>query len=54
MEFFDSSNSKISDNIFNNIKNKSAEEYQYLNLIENVLENGHWEEGRNGKTKSNI
>jgi thymidylate synthase len=28
------------------------EEYQYLNLIENILENGVWEEGRNGKTKS--
>jgi thymidylate synthase len=28
------------------------EEYQYLNLIQDILENGHWEEGRNGKTKS--
>ena len=28
------------------------EEYQYLNLIKNILENGTWEEGRNGKTKS--
>ena len=28
------------------------EEYQYLNLIQNIIENGHWEEGRNGKTKS--
>ena len=28
------------------------EEYQYLNLIENILENGYLEEGRNGKTKS--
>ena len=24
----------------------------YLNLLENILENGVWEEGRNGKTKS--
>jgi thymidylate synthase len=44
--------SKISENIFNNINNQSHEEYQYLNLIENILENGTWEEGRNGKTKS--
>ena len=27
------------------------EEQQYLNLIKNILENGTWEEGRNGKTK---
>ena len=43
---------KISDNIFSNIRQCSHEEYQYLNLIENILENGVWEEGRNGKTKS--
>jgi len=42
----------VSDNIFNNIKLRSHEEYQYLNLIENILENGTWEEGRNGKTKA--
>ena len=42
----------VSDNIFNNIKARSHEEYQYLNLIENILENGTWEEGRNGKTKA--
>ena len=55
MEFesanFDNSNN-VSDNIFSNIKDKSHEEYQYLNLIQNILENGFWEEGRNGKTKS--
>lgn len=55
MEFesanFHNSNN-VSDNIFSNIKDKSHEEYQYLNLIENILENGFWEEGRNGKTKS--
>ena len=28
------------------------EEHQYLNLIDNILKNGTWEEGRNGKTKS--
>jgi thymidylate synthase len=48
---FDNS-SKVSDNIFSNIKHNSHEEYQYLNLIQNILENGTWEEGRNGKTKS--
>jgi thymidylate synthase len=45
----------ISYNIFSNINkiNKMThEEYQYLDLIENILENGHWEEGRNGKTQS--
>jgi thymidylate synthase len=30
---------------------ESHEEQQYLNLIKNILENGTWEEGRNGKTK---
>ena len=45
---------KISDTIFSNINKYKYkhEEYQYLNLIENILENGVWEEGRNGKTKS--
>jgi thymidylate synthase len=43
---------KVSDNIFNNIKKYQHEEYQYLNLLENILENGTWEEGRNGRTKS--
>lgn len=43
---------KVSDNIFKNINKFKHEEYQYLNLIENILENGVWEEGRNGKTKS--
>jgi thymidylate synthase len=28
------------------------EEYQYINLIKKILDNGFWEEGRNGKTKS--
>jgi thymidylate synthase len=30
----------------------NQEEYQYLHLIENILINGYWEEGRNGRTKS--
>ena len=43
---------KVSETIFSNIKKYSHEEYQYLNIIENILKNGVWEEGRNGKTKS--
>ena len=31
---------------------KDHEEYQYLKLIENIINNGNWEESRNGKTKS--
>ena len=48
------SSAKVSENIFNNINNNNNndEEYQYLNLIENILDNGTWEQGRNGKTKS--
>lgn len=43
---------KVSDNIFAIIQKYQHEEYQYLNILENILENGFWEEGRNGKTKS--
>jgi thymidylate synthase len=46
---------KLSDNIFRSInldEYKLHEEYQYLNLLENIIENGTWEDGRNGKTKS--
>jgi thymidylate synthase len=43
------SNDKVSNNIFANIRH---EEYQYLNLLQNILDNGVWEEGRNGKTTS--
>jgi thymidylate synthase len=42
----------VSNNIFANIKRFSHEEYQYLNLLNDILENGIWEEGRNGRTKS--
>jgi thymidylate synthase len=31
---------------------ENHEEQQYLNLIKQILDNGTWEEGRNGKTKS--
>jgi len=45
------SNNTVSDNIFNNVKKYSHDEYQYLNLVKNIIDNGYWEEGRNGKTK---
>ena len=48
--YINGNTSKVSDNMFKSRVNH--EEYQYLNLIENILENGVWEEGRNGKTKS--
>ena len=44
--------SNVSDSIFSNIQKIQHEEYQYLNLIQNIIDNGTWEEGRNGKTKS--
>jgi thymidylate synthase len=28
------------------------EEYQYLNLLKNIIDNGTWEDGRNGRVKS--
>ena len=49
---FDNDSSKISDNIFQNINKYKHEEYQYLNLIQNILENGSLEQGRNGETLS--
>lgn len=42
----------VSEGIFSNMQKCCHEEYQYLNLLKNILENGSWEEGRNGKTKS--
>lgn len=33
-------------------KPENTEEYQYLNLIQDIIDKGTWEEGRNGKTKS--
>ena len=47
-EFIEHNLNKVSDNIFHTIN----EEHQYLDLIRNILDNGTWEEGRNGKTKS--
>jgi thymidylate synthase len=43
---------KVSEKIFENIQKYQHEEYQYLNLLKNIIDNGFWEEGRNGKTKS--
>jgi thymidylate synthase len=52
-------NTKITDNIFAAIAANNAynlvvnlEEQQYLDLIKDILDNGTWEEGRNGRTKS--
>jgi thymidylate synthase len=43
---------KVSENIFDATNANNSEEYQYLNLIQNILDNGTWETGRNGRTKS--
>ena len=40
------------DEIYSVIQRFQHEEYQYLNIIHNIIDNGTWEEGRNGKTKS--
>ena len=34
------------------LEDKNDEEYQYLNLIREIINKGTWEEGRNGRTKS--
>lgn len=52
MNVFDEQSAKISDTIFNNLNKLKHEEYQYLNLIDKILDEGVWEEGRNGRTKS--
>jgi len=31
---------------------KNIEEYQYINLVSDIIDKGTWEEGRNGRTKS--
>ena len=36
------SEEQISENIFKNLNKFKHEEYQYLNLLENILENGLW------------
>ena len=53
VNLIDNSNTKVSENIFNHIlKNQNMEEKQYINLIENILDNGVVEKGRNGNTIS--
>ena len=42
----------MSQSVSENVSESVSEEYQYLNLIKDILERGTWEEGRNGKTKS--
>ena len=43
--------STTSGRIFAHIQKYTHEEHQYLNNLANILENGTWEEGRNGRTK---
>lgn len=43
---------KVSENMMKQVKSVDHEEYQYLHLLKNILDNGHWENGRNGKVKS--
>ena len=43
--------SLVKKDIINN-NSRNYEELQYLNLIQNILDNGFLEEGRNGKTQS--
>lgn len=42
----------LSENIQYHTKINCHEERQYLNILENIIENGYWEEGRNGKVKT--
>jgi thymidylate synthase len=59
-EFSKKISDKVSDNIFAAINSnvnlvtstEVLEEHQYLDLIRNILDNGTWETGRNGLTKS--
>lgn len=45
-------NTNISDNIFRNVLKHRHDEFQYLSLLEKIMEEGTWETGRNGLTKS--
>jgi len=42
----------LSHTIFSNVFKYSHQEYQYLQLIQSIIDNGYWEAGRNGKSKS--
>lgn len=46
------SSTSISQRIFSNIVKYKHEEYQYLNLLENIIDNGVFQESRNGTTKT--
>jgi len=52
VEIDNNTNTRLSQNIFSNIRKYAHPEYQYLNLVEQILENGLWEHSRNGNTKS--
>jgi thymidylate synthase len=52
MEFLQEAEPTLSTSIFENMKKHSHEEYQYLELVKNILANGNWEQSRNGKTQS--
>jgi thymidylate synthase len=52
MEFLQQHETTLSASIFENMQKSSHEEYQYLELVKNILANGNWEQGRNGKTQS--
>lgn len=42
---------KTSDAIFASVRKYQHEEYQYIRLLERILDHGAWEDGRNGRTK---
>lgn len=50
MTSFMQDNSKITDTMFK--QQRRHEEHQYLDLLQTILDDGTWEEGRNGRTKS--
>jgi thymidylate synthase len=50
--FINGDGENVSDNIFKCLSKPIHEEHQYLNLIQQIIDNGTWEETRNGKTKS--
>jgi thymidylate synthase len=51
-KLFELCNEPISKTIFDQIRKYSHQEYQYLHLLNKIIETGIWKEGRNGKVKS--
>ena len=49
---FERNNNRDSHTVTDDFPSENQEEEQYLNLIKHILDNGTWEEGRNGRTKS--